>query len=221
MDKMMQDQNKTLVTVNSATSPISPLWSGAEQYGPILPKRYRWRPTFWRIQPLIGMLALVLTIICLLVSFAILQASHGHATINWDFQPTVYLAIATAVSNTALSCALALAAPISWWYKALRGSTVMDLELDWKAGQSFPRALISSIRYRRMFSLFSMASLATSLVLIDGPLLQRSSSVKRVITTDNVHLNMSVATQFPEGFSAYAPITGGFAYTPAAINVFN
>ncbi len=97
----------------------------------------------------------------------------------------------------------------------------MDLELDWKAGQSFPRALISSIRYRRMFSLFSMASLATSLVLIDGPLLQRSSSVKRVITTDNVHLNMSVATQFPEGFSAYAPITGGFAYTPAAVNVFN
>ena len=46
----------------------------------------------------------------------------------------VYLAIATAISNAALQCALAEAAPVSWWYKALQGSTVKDLELDWEAG---------------------------------------------------------------------------------------
>ena len=50
-----------------------------------------------------------------------------------------------------------------------------------------------------MLSLFSIASFATAFVLIDGPLLQRSSSVKRVTTVDNVPMNISLAPQLPEG----------------------
>jgi hypothetical protein len=99
-----------------------------------LPRRYRWRPTFWRVRPLIGVMALLTAIICLLVSLAILKASDGDPTNSWSFQPTVYLAIATAISNAALQCALSQAAPISWWYKALQGRAVKDLELDWEAG---------------------------------------------------------------------------------------
>ena len=79
---------------------------------------------------------------------------------------------------------------------------------------------MKSVKYGRRFSLSSMASLATALVLIDGPLLQRASSVKRPLTVDEISLDLSVATQLPEGFSA-RKIEGNWVDTPAALEVFN
>ena len=206
-------------TTISVTSPTSP-WvqnNGTDEIE--LPKRYRWRPTFWRIRPLLGMVSIAVTIISLLVSLAILEASDGVATADWYFQPTVYLAIATACSNGGLQCALALAAPISWWYKAVRGSTIKDLELDWQAGQCYPRAFLNSIRYRRMVGWLSIASLAASLVLIDGPLLQRASSVHSALVFDEIPLNLSVVTQLPAGFSLGVGLDG-YQYTADAIEVY-
>jgi hypothetical protein len=118
------------------------------------------------------MLAITVTILSLMFSSLILITSNGEPTATWKIQPTVYLAIATAISNASLQCALTIAAPVSWLYKALRGSTVEDLEIDWEAGQSFVRAFIKSRKYKRAFGLLGIASLATALVLIDGPLLQ-------------------------------------------------
>lgn len=128
MENASQEQSALPVAISPTTT--NPSESGVS----VLPRRYRWRPTFWRVRPLLGVVALLTAITCLLLSLAILKASNGDPTYNWSFQPTVYLAIATAISNAALQCALSQAAPISWWYKALRGSTVKDLELDWEAG---------------------------------------------------------------------------------------
>ena len=83
----------------------------------------------------------------------------------------------------------------------LKGCTLRDLELDYEAGESFPRAFIKSIRARRTFSVFSIASLATAVVLIDGPLLQPASSVSQATTAPTVMLNVSLAPQLPSGFS--------------------
>ena len=140
-------ENEMLDTVSEGSDPQKPPSA--------LIKSYRWRPSLWRIRPLLGLLAIAVSITSLLISLAILTTSDGDVVDNWYFQPTVYLAIATAVSNTALQCALCLAAPISWWNKALHGRSIKDLELDWEAGQSFPRAFIKSIKYRRMVSVFS------------------------------------------------------------------
>lgn len=82
---------------------------------------YKWHPSVFRIRPFIGIAALVCTILCMFWSLGILIGSNGAPTETWYFQPTVYLAIATAISNMALQCALTQAAPISWWYKALNG----------------------------------------------------------------------------------------------------
>ena len=183
--------------------PTSSISTGKSQ--PVVPNRYRWRSSFWRVRPLLGLIAIIMLILCMLVSLVILEASNGDVTSKWSIQPTVYLAGTTAISNAALQCALAQAAPISWWYKALRGSTIKDLELDWAAGQSFPRAFVKSFKYRRMVKLFGFASLATALVLIDGPLLQRSSSVRRATTVDIVPMNVSLAPQLPPGFSVKLP----------------
>lgn len=131
MENMPKEQSALPVAISIATT------SSSESATTALPRRYRWRPTFWRVRPLLGVVALLTTVTCLLVSLAILKASNGDPPYKWSFQPTVYLAIATAISNAALQCALSQAAPISWWHKALRGSTVKDLELDWEAGYAF------------------------------------------------------------------------------------
>ena len=144
----------------------------SERLPPLRPDRYRWRPSLWRIRPLLGMLAITVTILSLMFSVLILVTSNGDPTATWKIQPTVYLAIATAISNASLQCALTIAAPVSWLYKALRGSTIEDLEINWEASQSWVRAFIKSRKYRRAFGLLGIASFATALVLIDGPLLQ-------------------------------------------------
>jgi hypothetical protein len=212
--------SKLPIHLKVAVSPTSTTLDDAECNNSRLPKRYRWQPTFWRIQPLLGILALTVTISCLFVSLGILYTSNGDKTSIWYFQPTVYLAIASACSNAALQCALHLAAPVSWWYKALRGSTVKDLELDWEAGESFPRAFLNTIIQRRRLSLFSVASLATALVLVDGPLLQRASSVQRATVIERIQLNISAATQLPVGFSVQISDVGAWKHTAAAVDIF-
>ena len=126
-----------------------------------------WKPSLFRIRPLIGIAALLVAVICLFISLGILLGSDGAPVDAWYFQPTVYLAIATAVSNTALNAALAQAAPISWWYKAYKGSTVRDLELEWEAGQSFGKAIFHGFRQGRHFSLLMISSLVVALVVVE------------------------------------------------------
>ena len=89
-----------------------------------LERGYAWRPTIYRIRPFIGLAALLCTILCLFWSLGILIGPNGAPTKSWVYQPTVYLAIATAISNMSLQCALVQAIPISWWNKALKGSTI-------------------------------------------------------------------------------------------------
>lgn len=191
----------------------------SEEVLPPFRKCYRWRPSFWRIRPILGVFAIIVAISSLIFALSVLLASSGKPTTEWTIQPTVYLAISAATSNTALQAALALAAPISWLYKALRGSTVQDLEIDWEAGQSFPRAFIKSIKYKRPFSLFSIASLATALVLADGPFLQRASTIKRVPITGDTQLNISVLQELPKGFSGTLGRQGEYIFTRATLDV--
>lgn len=176
--------------------------SSDAQDPPFPPRSHQWRPSFWRARPMIGIASGVVAILALLVSLAILLGSDGQPTSTWYFQPTVYLAIATAVSNAALRSSFAQAAPISWWHSALKGSTVQNMELNYEAGESFPRALVKSFRYRRT-NLLTLASFAVTFVLIDGPLLQRASGVTRAKLVRDVSLNISVVPELPSGFSGY------------------
>ena len=160
-----------------------------------------WWPSVYRIRPLSGIAALLISLICVVASLGILLGSRGKPVSSWYFKPTVLLAIATAVSNTALNCALAQAAPISFWYKAYKGSTIRDLELEWEAGTMFPRAIMRGFRQGRHFNLLTLSSLVIALVVIDGPLLQRASFVHSAQVTKPIVQNMSVVTELPDGFS--------------------
>lgn len=162
---------------------------------------HSWRPSVFRVRPWIGILGLGISVACMVASLGILLGSRDQPIDSWYFQPTVYLAVATAVSNTALNAALAQAAPIRWWWKAYQGSTIKDLELEWEAGQSFPRALMRGFRQGRHLNLLTVASIVVALVVVDGPLLQRSSSVKSAHTKYNIVQNMTISPELPTGFS--------------------
>ena len=79
---------------------------------------------------MVGVAAIVVAVACLFVSYAILVTSDGKTSASWSLQPTVYLAVATAISNTALNGALAQAAPISWWYVVLWMDPIGDADVS-------------------------------------------------------------------------------------------
>ena len=179
-----------------------------------------WQPSLFRIRPFVGLAALSIAVACLFASLGVLLGSRGEPVSAWYFAPSVYLAVATAVSNTALSAALAQAAPIRWWYKACKGSTVRDLELDWEAGQSFPRAIIRGLQQGRYFNLLTLSSLVVALVVVDGPLLQRASSVHSATVNYGIVQNISITPELPTGFSGRWYQTNAQGTSDAAAEVF-
>jgi hypothetical protein len=71
---------------------------------------------------------------------------------------------------------------ITWWNRALRGSTIRRLHYDWRAGTTLRGALLSG----RHMGLLGVACIASTFVAVDGPLLQRASTVISVpVRTSN------------------------------------
>jgi len=70
-----------------------------------------------KIRPNTGLVALFVSVACMLASLAVLVVSHNQPVSKWPIQPTVYLAIAAAVANAALGYAAYQAAPVNWWYR--------------------------------------------------------------------------------------------------------
>ena len=148
-------------------------------------------------RPLVGIAALLVTTSCVLFSFIVLTTSHGRAINTWPIQPTVYLAIAAAIANTAIGAAYAQATAIAWWYKAAKGTTLRTLERQWQASSSIPRALL----YFRDVTLVAAATILVALAVADGPLLQRASSVISSAQSETVELSFLLAPEVPTGFS--------------------
>ncbi|KAK4923562.1 hypothetical protein LTR49_009275 [Elasticomyces elasticus] len=158
-----------------------------------------WRPSLLKIRPLLGILSLGFSIGCMFLSLAILLVSHGQPVRHWPIQPTVYLAIASAIGNTALAFSRYHAVPVAWWYRASRGSTIKDLERNWEVGHSLVLALHHNIH----MGFPGFATIVVALMIIDGPLLQRATTVDVVTSTKNVTLALNLSPEVPNGFSGY------------------
>lgn len=87
---------------------------------------------------------------------------------------------------------------IAWWVRALRGSTFSKLHHDWRSGTTLRGALTAG----RHTGLLGLAYIFSTLVVIDGPLLQRSSKVVTgPVASKSVLLNVSMAQELPTGYS--------------------
>lgn len=123
-----------------------------------------WRAKFMRFAPVVGLLSMMTALLSILAAFGILAESRGDAVDSWITAPPTYLAICTAIANLAMRYACVQGVIITWWMRAIRGSTVKRLHEDWRAGTSIRGAITSS-----SFGLLSPACLVSTIVVIDGP----------------------------------------------------
>ncbi|MCJ1434999.1 hypothetical protein MMC27_004369 [Xylographa pallens] len=176
-----------------------------------------WLPGILRHVPWLGFTALGISASMMAVTVAILVTSNRSPVTNWSIQPTVYLAVATAVANFTLQLAFANGVTISWWYKALQGGTISDLHHYWSFGtllcaltrvanltctSAVGNGFISIFTAGRSFNKIAFAAVCVALAVIDGPLLQRASTIISRDVTVPITLNVSIAQQLPKGYTS-------------------
>jgi len=163
-----------------------------------------WVPGVFKQLPWGGLLALVGVAVCCLGPVAILKDSNGKPTATWPsqehpIQPAVLLSICTAIGNTLLRYALFQGWSIAWWVEALRGSTVGDLHRHWEYGTS----VLASVTSTRHFNRIALGTFIASIVVIDGPLLQKatSSTTRPLASQANITVQIS-PNPLPLGYTA-------------------
>ena len=166
-------------------------------YSAVGTAHHAWEPKLSRL-PWRGLCALILAVAGVVVAVAILAVSNGDEVRHWRFQPTVYLSIASTVTNITLTYALFEGVSVSWWNKALKdGTTAADLHRIWDYGTSF----ISASLCGRHFNLIALASLLVALSPINGPLLQRATTQGPASVATMQDLQVDVAKLIPQGFT--------------------
>ena len=160
-------------------------------------QRFRpWRPAFWRIRPLSGLIAIVIIICCIFANLGILSASNHAPSKSWRYEPSTYLAIRTAISSPALRYASFQGLVVAWWHRASAGSTIRNLQQDWQAGTTFLEAVAAG----RHMGFIGLACIFATLGAIDGRLLQRATTViSRPYTNHPVPLTTSLVSELPTG----------------------
>ena len=98
-----------------------------------------WLPTFARFGPLLGIGALLFVLLSIPASAIVLAVSTRQPVQKWAIQPSVYLSVVTGIGNKALGFAAIQGAIITWWLRALRGTTLEKLHYDWPVGTQVRR----------------------------------------------------------------------------------
>lgn len=157
-----------------------------------------WRTTWIRYGPLWGIFCLLLAILSILAAGVVLVVSNNAPTAGWRFQPSTYLAAFTAIANQGMQHACLQGVAIAWWTAAIQGTTLAELHQRWEQGVSLRAAVMSG----RRIGIAGLACILCSLVVIDGPLLQKASTVKAVPRFDSpLTLNVSMVPEMPRNWS--------------------
>ena len=181
-------------------------------FDPIEGKRNVSQPGLFQSSVLRGFGALCITLLCTVGSIVALKLSDGKSVSSWTIQPTVWLALASALGNSSLKYAFSQGVTISWWGKVLQGGTLRELHQDWDYGMS----IWASLTAGRNTNFVAIASILVSGAIIDGPLLQRASSVRQRTIQSSVPIMASIAPQLPKGYTA---VIQGLSEYPSILNI--
>jgi hypothetical protein len=158
------------------------------------PQGRLWKALFFCLGPLSGIFAMLVAALSIIVSFGILMGSRGKPEASWVVPPSAYLAICTAVANQAMRYAAFQGVMVAWWSGALRGSTLARLHTDWRAGTT----VIGALATGRHMGLLGLACIFSTLVAIDGPLLQKATTIVAApIVHHPVPLDVTLAPEVP------------------------
>jgi hypothetical protein len=163
-----------------------------------VPSGNLWLPGIWSQFPYRGILSIVGCLGCVVASIAILVVSDGQPVSSWSTaSPTVYLALLMTATNMLARYAFHDGVKISWWYKALNGGSVENLQTYWSHADGFWTALFAG----RSFNIVTLASIAVTIIAIDQPLIQRSSTVNSIQKKSFVNVTAKIASELPYGFT--------------------
>ena len=163
-----------------------------------------WEPGLGKL-PYRGLSALFLSVVGVVVAIIILLVSNGVEVNHWRFQPSVYVAIASTVTNVTMAYGLMEGVGIAWWYKAMKnGTNVGDLHRTWAFGNSFVSALLCG----RHINLVAIASLLVAASPVNGPLLQRASTIGPANVDSTQRLQVEVSKLVPRGFTGISSSRG-------------
>lgn len=156
-----------------------------------------WRPGFWPRFPIIAIVSVFFSIAAAVVMIVVVARSHGKIA-NWKVSPAVLLAISAAIANLLMRYALNEGVTISCYTKAIKpGTKLEDLHNIWALGSYF----FAALSFGRAFNLVALACIAVSLTPINGPLIQRASSVTTAVHSSPVALNIPMAQEVPYGYT--------------------
>ena len=141
----------------------------------------------------LGLLALAVTLATIPASFGILYASDRQPIESWKWQPAVYLAIFVAIADKALHFAAAQGAIIAWWYSATKGTTYAKVHQQWAMSYHISSALTAGKRMNAV----ALACIAAAVFVLNGPLIQRATSVERIVLDTPETLAFNIAPQVP------------------------
>jgi len=148
----------------------------------------KWKPGFRNQFPWLGAGCLLTAILISIVAIVVLVTSNKKAQSQWPqrIAPNVILSILNSAASVCIAIAVAQGVAISWWRKAMRGATIIDLHNTWSFGTSLS-SIFLNLRY---FNLAALAALVTKLTIIDGVLFQRATSTY-IALGPQTHVNIS------------------------------
>lgn len=186
------------------------------QDAPALDRPNRPRYFILRVQPLLAACSLVLATLCVIASLSILLVADGEAVANWRPQPSVYLSTTVTISNALIRLAFTTALPMWWWRNAMRGATVKSLHQNWNVGDSLWQTLVNWKR----FGYAPAACIATTLLLLDGPLIQRALTVRETVPTQSFDITLHLAPELPTGAGGIVHPNGNWDASVSESEIF-
>ncbi|KAJ9610455.1 hypothetical protein H2200_005232 [Cladophialophora chaetospira] len=158
-----------------------------------------WKSGLRRV-PVLGLTALLGTLLCTAASVYILLRSDGQPVEIWHpLQPTVYLAVFSSVANILHAFALGEGLVVAWWQRAVKATTLQNLHYTWHSGTSVKGALMNVLLGREI--LMAVACLLTTLSIARGPLFQRASSVHDATISLSGTVKLHMAQELQRGFA--------------------
>ena len=112
--------------------------------------------------------------------------SDDQAVASWKFQPAVWLAVVSSITNLSIAAGFSQGASITWWRSALHGTDLRSLHHIWSFGRG-------DFRITRKWSKDTPKIALVALVVgmatvISNPLLQRAIHVENGYKTGNVEM---------------------------------
>ncbi|KAM0321283.1 hypothetical protein ACHAPQ_009506 [Fusarium lateritium] len=161
-----------------------------------------WLPGFWKRFPYRGLGMWLLALIGTVAAILILVYSDGVPVANWDehIQPTVWLALTSALSGAFLAVAFTEGAAISYWRAAGKPVTLQQLQAVYGSSTGIIQAIFNLFTWKS--KTLGLASILMTLSVLRGPLMQRASATTNHYEAQKGNVNFHIARELPVNYAS-------------------